>query len=108
MLGKAVRPGPLIGLALAVLATLIGCAGRECLVGRVGRWGGEQRSLEELHASVGWYDLEAQAAFASTIRTEDLLEWANKARANIKPAVPQPRKSVLVLSGGGIYGAYPA
>jgi hypothetical protein len=98
----------MIGLGLAVLATLIGCAGRECPVGRVGRWGGEQRSLEDLRASVGWYDLEAQADVASAIRPEELLEWANKARANIKPAVPQPRRTVLVLSGGGIYGAYSA
>ena len=32
----------------------------------------------------------------------------SRIRAMRKPAVPSPKKSILVVSGGGIYGAYPA
>src|SRR5262245_1006653 len=103
-----VRPGPLAGLGLIVLAAAIGCAGHECRVGHIGRFAGEERPLEELRASAGWYDLEAQTAIQSAIRGEELLAWADKLRAESKPAVPSPKKSILVLSGGGVYGAYSA
>src|SRR5262249_1149215 len=39
---------------------------------------------------------------------EDTLAFADRARAAAKPPVPYPKKNVLVVSGGGSYGAYPA
>jgi len=104
MVGKLIRPGPLIGLVLILLATALGCAG-----GRFGRGPGqEERSVEELRASAGWYDLEAQASIWETLRSEDLFAFASQARAARKPAVPVQRKSILVVTGGGSYGAYSA
>ncbi len=102
MVGKLIRPGPAIGLGLAFLATAIGCAG-----GRLGRDPfREERSVQDLRASVGWYDLAAQSAVRNTIRSEDLYAFAIQARAARKPDVPVPRKTILVLTGGGSYGAY--
>jgi hypothetical protein len=93
--------------ALLVLAVAVGCfsaAGerhhRRALEG--------ERSIDELHRSSGWYDLEAQSAIHETVSPKDLIEWAERTRAMRKPAVPSPKKNVLVVSGGGIYGAYPA
>jgi hypothetical protein len=107
MFALVVRPRPLAGLALLALAVTIGCAGadRDC---RFGRFRDPPRSKDELRRSAGWYDLEAQAAIHDTVPPNELLAWAAKARANNKPAVPSPPKNILVLSGGGIYGAYPA
>jgi hypothetical protein len=104
MVGKLFRPGPLIGLSLALLACAIGCAG----FGRIGRDPDRERSLEELRASVGWIDPESQNSVRETIRPEDLFAFAQKSRAARKPDVPVTKKSVLVLTGGGSFGAYPA
>jgi len=105
MVGKLYRPGPIIGLGLVIVATLIGCAGS----GRIGRDRAKgERSVEDLRASAGWYDLEAQNAFRETIRTEDLATFASQSRAARKPALPVPQKNILILTGGGSYGAYPA
>lgn len=87
------------------LAAALGCSG-SCRPGR-GPLEGE-RSLEELRSSAGWYDLEAQDAVRETIRTGELATFAAKARLARKPAVPLPPKNILVLTGGGTYGAYPA
>ena len=107
MFAKPVRLRPLSGLALLVLAVAIGCASadREC---RFGRGKQPTRSIDELRRSAGWYDVDAQAAVLETIPPNELLDWATKARANTKPAVPSPQKNILIISGGGIYGAYPA
>lgn len=102
-LRPALGPGLLLILLLAVL---VGCAGKHCPIGRVGRFGGEQRPIEELRAATGWYDLDAQAAIRNTIPNEDLLAWANRLRAESKPAVPNVPKNILILSGGGVFGAY--
>jgi hypothetical protein len=96
MLVRLVRPRLLVGLVLLALAMAIGCA-------RDG-----QRSQDELRRSAGWYDLAAQSEVRQTVPPNELLAWAAKARANTRPAVPSAPKNILVISGGGIYGAYPA
>ena len=40
--------------------------------------------------------------------SDELVVWADKARAANKHAVPPPTKNILVISGGGVFGAYPA
>jgi predicted acylesterase/phospholipase RssA len=105
MVGKFIRPGPLIGLGLIVIAAALGCAGGDHL-GREPIRG--ERSLEDLRASVGWYDVAEQNAIQQTIRSEDLYAFAVQARESRKPTIPFPHKSILVLTGGGSYGAYPA
>ncbi|MCI0700322.1 MAG: patatin-like phospholipase family protein, partial [Planctomycetia bacterium] len=106
---KVTRRGPPI--ALVFLAVALGCAGPS-RVGERGSllscFGRGERSEEELRASIGWIDPEAQAAGRSVLRADELLAFANQARAARKPAVPSPRKSILVVSGGGAYGAYSA
>ncbi len=105
MVGKLIRPKPVFGLVLIILAAVLGCAGS----GRIGDGPlTGTRSVEELRASAGWNDLAAQAAVQDTIRSEDLITFADEARAARKPAVPVTRKSILILTGGGSYGAYPA
>jgi hypothetical protein len=107
MYSSVVRPRRLAGLALLALAVAIGCAGsdRHC---RPFRSDDPPRSEEELRRSAGWQDVEAQAAVLGTIPAKELLDWAEKARANTRPAVPSPKKNILVVSGGGMFGAYPA
>src|SRR5215218_8075909 len=104
---KISRPRTVLGLMLLVVA--LGCTGPggNSRTSRLDRFRGE-RTKEELKASVGWLDQEAQEAGRSTVRTEELLAFADRSRAAVKPPVPFPRKSVLVISGGGSYGAYPA
>lgn len=105
MVGRLNRPGPIIGLGLIAIATIIGCTG----AGRIGRNPLEgERSLQDLRNSAGWYDLEAQNAFRDTIRSEDLAAFAAQSRAARKPAQPLPQKNILILTGGGSYGAYSA
>ena len=112
MLRTISRPGPAFGLVLLLGAAVIGCAspgdGASGLTPfKRGSARGE-RTTEELKASVGWLDIEAQEAGRSTISTEALLAFADKARASVKPDVPFQKKHVLVVTGGGSYGAYPA
>ncbi|HEY1187822.1 MAG TPA: patatin-like phospholipase family protein [Gemmata sp.] len=106
------RPGSALALALALLAVALGCASPSSVGDRLTpfrKYGVRAgRTTEELKASVGWLDLEAQEAGRSTIRTEDLLAFADKSRAAVKPANPFPKKNILVVTGGGSYGAYPA
>jgi hypothetical protein len=110
MLGKFTRPVPVAVLSVALVALALGCAGhrgeRGSLFGRSGK--AHQRTSEELKNSIGWIDLEAQEAGRSTLRDNDMLEFAEKTRAARKPEKLSPRKTVLMLSGGGSYGAYPA
>ncbi len=106
---RKLRLGPVCVLGTALLVILVGCSGPGERLGHFRRLTNRSdRTTEELKASVGWLDLEAQEAGRSTIRTEDLLAFAERSRAAVKPAVPFPRKSILVVSGGGSYGAYPA
>src|SRR5262245_57760235 len=110
-LRKLARTGPAIGLVLALAALAVGCIGPDRTSQRSGPVAclrREDRPEEELRRSIGWIDPEAQADTRSTLRSEDLLAFANQARAARKPPVPSPRKAVLVVSGGGAYGAYPA
>ena len=101
-----------LGLALLLAAAVIGCASPGAVGDRVTplkRLAGRgDRTTEELKSSVGWLDIEAQESGRSTIRPEHLLEFANKARAAVKPPVPVPKKHILIVTGGGSYGAYPA
>ncbi len=111
MIHTFARPGPVLGLALVLLAAVIGCSGRgdgdrRGPLKRIGVR--DERSEEELKASVGWLDTDAQEAGRSTFRPEDQLAFAERACAAVKPPVPFPKKSILVLSGGGSYGAYSA
>ncbi len=48
------------------------------------------------------------ASGRSVIPPTELVAFANQARVTRKPAVPSPHKDILVISGGGVYGAYPA
>jgi hypothetical protein len=105
MFDRLVRPRPIGGLALLALAVAIGCAGRDR---HAGRFRGDVRSVEELQQSAGWYDLLAHSEVRTAVPTDELLKWAARVRAVTKPEVLSPRKNVLVVSGGGIYGAYPA
>jgi hypothetical protein len=114
MITTFTRPRPAFGLALLLVAVALGCAGP----GGGGSTGlspfkrnrgrGSDRTEQELKAAVGWLDVEAQEAGRSTTRPEDLLAFAEKSRAAVKPPVPLPKKNILVVTGGGSYGAYPA
>src|SRR4051812_28650031 len=99
---KPLRPG--VALALVLIAVAIGCTGPSSAprYTAVNRLRGE-RTAEELRASVGWLGVEAQEAGRGTLRSEDFLAFAERSRAAVKPPVPFPRRSVLVLSGGGSY-----
>jgi Patatin-like phospholipase len=105
MVGKFVRPGPAFGLGLVILAAAIGCAGSGHHKHRMFP---EERSVEELKASIGWIDPEAQSAGQITLKSEELIEFAAWARAARKPAVPVPHRNILVITGGAAYGSYPA
>ncbi|MBA4067250.1 MAG: hypothetical protein C0501_26795 [Isosphaera sp.] len=104
MAGKYVRPG----LAAALLAVLIGCAGPagDGLIGFGFRRGG--RSEQELRQAVGWVDPYAQDATRRSMLPDDFPEFSGLVRSLRRPPVPFPRRSVLVVSGGGVFGAHPA
>jgi predicted acylesterase/phospholipase RssA len=112
MVRKLLRPGPGIALGLILAAVALGCGGPGGLGERLVHFkhltGREGRTKEELKASVGWFDLEAQESGRSALHTDELLAFAERSRAAAKPAVPFPRKTVLIITGGGSYGAYPA
>jgi predicted acylesterase/phospholipase RssA len=91
-----VRFNRAIGLTL-LLAVVLGCAGRRA-----------ERSPEELRAAAGWTDPEAQAEIRPAVRPDELLFIAAQAREARRPEVLPPKRSILVLTGGGPYGAYPA
>jgi predicted acylesterase/phospholipase RssA len=105
MVGKKLRSGPLIGLGLVFLAASLGCVGGGHSCPDTYRC---ERSLEDLRASAGWYDVKAEEAVQDVIRPEDLFSFAKQARAARKPSVPVQRKSILIVTGGGCYGAYSA
>jgi hypothetical protein len=102
-------PGSVIALGLALIALVIGCTGpgeQHHSIRRLIRRG--ERTTDELRASAGWLDVEADEAGRTLLRTEDVYAFAERSRAAVKPPVPFPRKTVLLVSGGGSYGAYPA
>src|SRR5687768_17308471 len=101
-------PRPLLAVGLVLIATVIGCGGPGGFRERFPQFGGRQRTTEELKASVGWIDPQAQDDGRGVYNSEDLLTFAERSRASVKPPVQYPRKTVLVVSGGGSYGAYPA
>ncbi len=102
MTGILFRPRAI--LALATLGVLIGCAGKRASLDKMRG----ERSTQELQDSIYWIDPAAHTASRSAITDQELLEFAARSRAAVKPPQPFPHKSVLVLSGGGSYGAYPA
>jgi len=112
MLSMQLRSKLVAFLAMALGAALIGCAGggeeRRRPLARFRKSPGENRPLDELKSALGWVDLEAQSAGRSVVPTSELVAFANQARVARKPAVPSPHKNILVISGGGVYGAYPA
>jgi predicted acylesterase/phospholipase RssA len=111
MIHVLVRPGPARALGLALVAAALGCAGPNDLGDRLNqlrRAARGERSKAELRESAGWIDPEAQETGRSTLRTEHLLAFAERARADVKPPVAFPHRTVLVITGGGSYGAYPA
>jgi hypothetical protein len=108
---RKLRPGPLGALGVVLIACVLGCAGDRdggplSAARRVA--GQPDRTKEELRASVGWIDPPAQQAGHSTLTKEEVLAFADRSRAAAKPAAPSPRRSILIVSGGGAYGAYPA
>lgn len=106
---KRLRPGLLLALT-ALLAAGFGCLGpnRESRRSEAARVARGERTTEELRASVGWLDIAAQDEIRSTLKSEELLALADRARAAVKPPVQYPKKNILVVTGGGSYGAYPA
>lgn len=104
---RLVRFRRLVAPAL-MLATALGCVRSGHLLDRVPNVLTRKRSAEELKASVGWLDPEAQEAGRGALTTEQLLQFAERSRAAVKPPVPFPKKNVLIITGGGSYGAYPA
>lgn len=91
---------PVLGLALCA-AVAVGCVGGICPELR-------ERSKDQLRAATGWMDPVAQNEIRGTIHPDELLRFAEKTRAARKPEVLPPRRTVLVISGGGAFGAYPA
>jgi predicted acylesterase/phospholipase RssA len=71
-------------------------------------FGEGRRTAAELKESVGWLDPEAQEAGRGPLTAADVLAFAERSREAVKPPTPYPRKSILVVTGGGSYGAYPA
>lgn len=112
MIRTFARPGPALGLALVLAAAALGCTGRgdrDARRGPLERLGlRDERDAEQLKASVGWLDEQAQKEGRSTLQREEVLAFAERSRLAAKPAVPFPKKSILVLTGGGSYGAYSA
>jgi hypothetical protein len=102
------RRRSVFALGLLLIAGAIGCSGPVGLRDLFPRHGRRERTTEELKASVGWLDPEAQGAGRSTLRPEELLVFAERSRASVKPPVPYPRKTILVVTGGGSYGSYQA
>jgi hypothetical protein len=88
------RPGRLLAAA-GLLSILAGCGSIN-----------STRALSELRDASRWVDPAAQDEVAGTFRTLDILRTAEDVRASRRPPVSFPKKSVLVLSGGGSYGAY--
>lgn len=64
------------------------------------------RALSELRDASRWVDPATQDSVVPVMTTPDLLEAAELVRASRRPPVPVPKRSALVLSGGGAYGAY--
>src|SRR5437868_1778302 len=60
-----------------------------------------RRSLKELRDAVTWIDPATQDEVIQVVKTEDLLQTAEQVRAARRPPVLYPKRSVLVLSGGG-------
>jgi predicted acylesterase/phospholipase RssA len=112
MVRERLRPGPVLVLGVGLLAAVIGCSSPSSVGERLTPFrrhaGRNERTAEELKASVGWLDIEAQEAGRGSLNSQHLLEFAKKARESAKPPVAYPRKTVLVVTGGGSYGAYPA
>jgi predicted acylesterase/phospholipase RssA len=108
MAWKSVRPGPAAALVAALAAVLIGCAGPagDGLVGFGFRR--MERSEEELRQAVGWTDPYAQDIARRAGLPPDFVEFCDLVRALRRPPVPYPRRTVLVVSGGGVFGAHPA
>jgi predicted acylesterase/phospholipase RssA len=100
------------GLALLSVAVALGCTGRDQTIrDRLSRFGpldGSNRSPAELKEAVGWFDVSAQSAVRSVLEPDDLVKFGNEARAARKPAFPYPKRNILIISGGGVFGAYPA
>ena len=106
-----IRRGRLAVLSMLALALALGCAGRDRGEReRQSRFRPDTgpRSGEELKSALGWSDPEAQSAGRSVLPTDELVEWADKSRKSRKPAVPSPKKNILIISGGGVFGAYTA
>jgi hypothetical protein len=92
------RPGRTLvaaGTAFLLLALGTGCGSTN-----------SRRALSELRDSSRWVDPVTQDEVVGVTQTEDLLQTAEHVRASRRPPVLFPKKSVLVLSGGGSYGAY--
>ena len=64
------------------------------------------RALGELRDASRWVDPAVQDEVVSIVRTQELLSTAEQVRASRRPPMVYPKRSVLVLSGGGSYGAY--
>ncbi|WP_439629317.1 patatin-like phospholipase family protein [Gemmata sp.] len=102
------------GLVLALGAAALGCAGGGDGEGRRGPFArfrkgpGEGRPDEELKRAIGWTDRAEQTAVRSVLPRGELVAFGTQARTARKPAEPSPHKDILVISGGGVYGAHPA
>lgn len=101
-------------VALVLAATGLGCnaPNREPVdlerAGKIRRWIDGDRTVEELKVAAGWLDLDAQLAGRGVVSRDDLLLFAERARSSHRPAVLPTPKNILIISGGGVFGAYPA
>ena len=93
------RPGRMaLAAALAALATG-GC---------LGRFHQPPSPLQAGFNPVEVLDPEGEARAGQTWDMRDLFALAERVRSEKKPAVPPPKRNILVLSGGGSFGAYSA
>lgn len=89
------RPAAAGAILLLSFAAFLGCRAPE-----------SPRSLSELRDALKWTDAATQNAIVPIATADELRQTGAWVRESRRPDPPYPKKSVLVLSGGGAYGAY--
>ncbi len=86
----------------------LACAFCVLATGCFGRWRQPPSPVKAGFNPVEVLDPAAEATGGQTWEMRDLYALAERVRTENKPAVLPPKRNVLVLSGGGSYGAYSA